>query len=143
MATDSRTSSKKFTKAEKSWILYDWANSVYATNIMAVLFLSLIHICPARRTGKCTGERPRSAAGLRCPAKVPANGPPFPGMFPRGGGFPSRSRAPPGTPTGQTPPHGLALPRGCLETRRSQGCGPAPGRRSPGAPDVYKRQPEN
>ena len=38
MATDSRTSSKKFTKAEKSWILYDWANSVYATNIMAVLF---------------------------------------------------------------------------------------------------------
>ena len=25
----------KFTKQEKSWILYDWANSVYATNIMA------------------------------------------------------------------------------------------------------------
>ena len=38
MATDTRTSSKKFTKEEKSWILYDWANSVYATNIMAVLF---------------------------------------------------------------------------------------------------------
>ena len=38
MATDARTSSKKFTKEEKSWILYDWANSVYATNIMAVLF---------------------------------------------------------------------------------------------------------
>lgn len=30
--------SKKFTKTEKSWILYDWANSVYATNILAVLF---------------------------------------------------------------------------------------------------------
>ena len=25
-------------KSGKSWILYDWANSVYATNIMAVLF---------------------------------------------------------------------------------------------------------
>lgn len=31
-------SAKKFTKAEKSWIMYDWANSVYATNILAVLF---------------------------------------------------------------------------------------------------------
>ncbi len=29
---------KKFTKAEKSWIMYDWANSVYATNMMAALF---------------------------------------------------------------------------------------------------------
>lgn len=29
---------KKFTKVEKSWILYDWANSVYATNILAVIF---------------------------------------------------------------------------------------------------------
>ena len=29
---------KNIPKAEKSWILYDWANSVYATNIMAVLF---------------------------------------------------------------------------------------------------------
>lgn len=27
-----------FTKKESSWILYDWANSVYATNMMAVLF---------------------------------------------------------------------------------------------------------
>ena len=33
-----KSSEKKFTKTEKSWILYDWANSVYATNIMAVLF---------------------------------------------------------------------------------------------------------
>jgi len=31
-------SSKKFTKNERSWIMYDWANSVYATNILAVLF---------------------------------------------------------------------------------------------------------
>lgn len=31
-------SDKKFTLQEKSWIMYDWANSVYATNIMAVLF---------------------------------------------------------------------------------------------------------
>ena len=30
--------SSAFTKQEKSWIMYDWANSVYATNIMAVLF---------------------------------------------------------------------------------------------------------
>ena len=29
---------EKFTKQEKSWILYDWANSVYATNIMAAIF---------------------------------------------------------------------------------------------------------
>jgi len=29
---------KKFTKKEWSWILYDWANSVYATNIMAAIF---------------------------------------------------------------------------------------------------------
>lgn len=27
-----------FTKAEKSWILYDWANSAYATNMMAAIF---------------------------------------------------------------------------------------------------------
>lgn len=29
---------KRFTKKELSWILYDWANSVYATNIMAAIF---------------------------------------------------------------------------------------------------------
>lgn len=28
----------KFTKEEKSWILYDWANSVYATIMMAAVF---------------------------------------------------------------------------------------------------------
>ena len=29
---------KKFTKQEMSWLFYDWANSVYATNIMAAIF---------------------------------------------------------------------------------------------------------
>ncbi|MDO4543946.1 MAG: MFS transporter [Clostridia bacterium] len=29
---------QRFTKQEKSWIMYDWANSVYATNIMAAIF---------------------------------------------------------------------------------------------------------
>lgn len=33
-----RDESKRFTKVERSWIFYDWANSVYATNIMAVIF---------------------------------------------------------------------------------------------------------
>lgn len=30
--------SQRFTKEERSWILYDWANSVYATIMMAALF---------------------------------------------------------------------------------------------------------
>lgn len=29
---------RRFTKSEKSWIMYDWANSIYATNIMAAIF---------------------------------------------------------------------------------------------------------
>ena len=29
---------KRFSKKEWSWIMYDWANSVYATNIMAAIF---------------------------------------------------------------------------------------------------------
>ena len=29
---------RSFTGAERSWIAYDWANSVYATNIMAAIF---------------------------------------------------------------------------------------------------------
>lgn len=33
-----KDNSKKMTKKEKSWIMYDWANSVYATNIMAAIF---------------------------------------------------------------------------------------------------------
>ncbi len=31
-------SQKRFTLKERSWILYDWANSIYATNIMAAIF---------------------------------------------------------------------------------------------------------
>ena len=33
-----KSTGKRFTKTEKSWIMYDWANSVYATNILAVIF---------------------------------------------------------------------------------------------------------
>lgn len=33
-----KTNEKKFTKTEKSWIMYDWANSVYATNVLAAIF---------------------------------------------------------------------------------------------------------
>lgn len=29
---------KRFTKKEWSWIMYDWANSIYATNIMAAIY---------------------------------------------------------------------------------------------------------
>lgn len=29
---------KRFTKIERSWIFYDWANSIYATNISAAIF---------------------------------------------------------------------------------------------------------
>lgn len=43
------TTKFKFTKEEKSWILYDWANSVYATNIMAAIF-------PIYFTAVCGGQ---------------------------------------------------------------------------------------
>lgn len=32
-----REKGSKMTKPEKSWVMYDWANSVYATNIMAAI----------------------------------------------------------------------------------------------------------
>ena len=35
---DSGTAKTKMTKQEKSWIMYDWANSVYATIMMAAVF---------------------------------------------------------------------------------------------------------
>lgn len=38
MSSKANRSEKRFTKAEKSWIMYDWANSIYATNIMAAIF---------------------------------------------------------------------------------------------------------
>jgi UMF1 family MFS transporter len=33
-----RARERRFSKTERAWILYDWANSVYATNIMAAIF---------------------------------------------------------------------------------------------------------
>jgi len=33
-----KSKEKRFTKVERSWILYDWANSVWATNIAAAIF---------------------------------------------------------------------------------------------------------
>lgn len=38
MSSKADRSEKRFTKAEKSWIMYDWANSIYVTNIMAAIF---------------------------------------------------------------------------------------------------------
>lgn len=38
MSSKADRSEKRFTKAEKSWIMYDLANSIYATNIMAAIF---------------------------------------------------------------------------------------------------------
>ena len=38
MSSKADRSEKRFTKAEKSWIMSDWANSIYATNIMAAIF---------------------------------------------------------------------------------------------------------
>ena len=33
-----KTKKNRFNKVERSWILYDWANSIYATNISAAIF---------------------------------------------------------------------------------------------------------
>lgn len=38
MAKQGKKREKRFTKKEWSWIMYDWANSIYATNIMAAIF---------------------------------------------------------------------------------------------------------
>lgn len=38
MARKEGTKEKRFTVKEWSWIMYDWANSIYATNIMAAIF---------------------------------------------------------------------------------------------------------
>ncbi len=39
---------KKFTKTERSWIMYDWANSVFATNILAAIFpIYFASVCQA------------------------------------------------------------------------------------------------
>ena len=41
MQTAKAGKQKRFTVKEWSWIMYDWANSIYATNIMAAIFLGL------------------------------------------------------------------------------------------------------
>ena len=38
MTTTAEGKQRRFTKKEWSWIMYDWANSIYATNIMAAIF---------------------------------------------------------------------------------------------------------
>ena len=38
MSTKAADKPRRFTKKEWSWIMYDWANSIYATNIMAAIF---------------------------------------------------------------------------------------------------------
>lgn len=38
LAKQEARKAKKFTKAEKGWMMYDWANSIYATNISAAIF---------------------------------------------------------------------------------------------------------
>ncbi len=38
MSAAGKNREKRFTKKEWSWIMYDWANSIYATNIMAAIF---------------------------------------------------------------------------------------------------------
>jgi len=40
---------RRFTKQELSWLFYDWANSVYATNIMAAIFpIYFASVCKAQ-----------------------------------------------------------------------------------------------
>ena len=48
---------KRFTKREWSWIMYDWANSVYATNIMAAIFPT-IFVSIAGSAGTSGGATP-------------------------------------------------------------------------------------
>ena len=38
MPTPKPEKKRRFSVKEWSWIMYDWANSVYATNIMAAIF---------------------------------------------------------------------------------------------------------
>ena len=49
--TDSEKSrnQRRFTREERSWLFYDWANSVYATNIMAAIFpIYFSSVCAAQ-----------------------------------------------------------------------------------------------
>ena len=68
-----RDPSRKFTKAEKSWIAYDWANSVYATNIMAAIF-PIYYASVANDAGNKWWGIGVSAASLICAVLAPVLG---------------------------------------------------------------------
>ena len=63
MSSKADRSEKRFTKAEKSWIMYDWANSIYATNIMAAIF-PIYFAMQANETGNKLYSFAVSAAAL-------------------------------------------------------------------------------
>jgi len=42
-----QATTRRFTKVERSWITYDWANSAYATIIMAAIITLFIFTPPA------------------------------------------------------------------------------------------------
>lgn len=63
MSSKADRSEKRFTKAEKSWIMYDWANSIYATNIMAAIF-PIYFAMQANETGNTLYGFAVSAAAL-------------------------------------------------------------------------------
>ena len=57
----------KFTKTEKSWIMYDWANSVFATNMMAAIFpIYFGSICAANGAELCAVVDLSAAISTKC-----------------------------------------------------------------------------
>ena len=81
MSSKADRSEKRFTKAEKSWIMYDWANSIYATNIMAAIF-PIYFAMQANETGNKLYGFAVSAAALVVAVLAPILGAigDFPGM---------------------------------------------------------------
>lgn len=63
MPNKAEREAKRFTKEEKSWIMYDWANSIYATNIMAAIF-PIYFAMQANETGNMLYGFAVSAAAL-------------------------------------------------------------------------------
>ena len=68
-----RDKSNRFTKEERSWIFYDWANSVYATNIMAAIF-PIYYASVATDMGKKWWGIGVSIASLVCAILAPTLG---------------------------------------------------------------------
>jgi len=64
---------KRFSKTERSWILYDWANSIYATNIMAAIF-PIYFASVASETGNQVYGFAVAAANLLVAAMAPLLG---------------------------------------------------------------------